>query len=696
MSTPTEPTISASGIADLAAKGNRSTVSNWRRRYPDFPQPVAGSAASPLFNLAEVQAWLRQHGRSTQPVNPARSLAGVLTQWQDRVPAESRSEVAASMITLRHLASAAGAGHGPSWRDVINTPAEAQPSTVSAAVAELYHRDPNLTGVLDPLLDAPGALTAGLMRALDGIAPVNDAALIDDLTGLLQRSAAKAAAEHSTAHQLADLLVEAAVPITGTVLDPAAGTGSLLLAAANAAEGDVRLLGQEIDRWAWRLARQRFLVRDLQVDLQCGDSIRHDAFEDTKADVVLLEPPVWPKWDNPQDGFDPRWQFGMPGRHSPMWAWVQHAIWHLAPGGRACVLLPLAASTQGGKDAAIRSELVRRGSLEAVVALPAGVAEQYSGEMSLWVLTPPAEAPRERILLLDASTQTLQARPLGQALAAWHREQRTPDHHKHVAVPVLDLLAPDATLNPVAQVPPELPGGVTDPLRHLQEHAATLSRYRRQLSELPELDFANLRAGTAGTDTVTVGQLLDQGQLALYRGSKVDRDHLGDEGEPVVTAAAVRDPLARLHSHKVPPEAVAGKLTRTEPGDVLVVAEGSKIAARVDPDGGALVVAPVQVLRLGRSWLLREYLAAALTNPLNHRFMTGMGIPRANIKDLEIRLLPPEAQHIVVEHVRQLGMLSILGRGIADIADTVAEMLIASTGIGAVTPYTDDDPEDAR
>jgi hypothetical protein len=58
-------TVAAYDIARLAGVG-RAAVSNWRRRYPDFPKPVGGTSASPLYALGEVQAWLTRHGRSYQ------------------------------------------------------------------------------------------------------------------------------------------------------------------------------------------------------------------------------------------------------------------------------------------------------------------------------------------------------------------------------------------------------------------------------------------------------------------------------------------------------------------------------------------------------------------------------------------------------------------------------------------------------
>src|SRR5690606_11777971 len=55
-------TVSAADIARLADDG-RAAVSNWRKRYDDFPRPVGGTATSPAFSLEEVEAWLRRQGK---------------------------------------------------------------------------------------------------------------------------------------------------------------------------------------------------------------------------------------------------------------------------------------------------------------------------------------------------------------------------------------------------------------------------------------------------------------------------------------------------------------------------------------------------------------------------------------------------------------------------------------------------------
>lgn len=54
--------VTAADISRLAGV-TRATVSNWRRRHPDFPSPSGGSSGSPLYERAAVEAWLSARGQ---------------------------------------------------------------------------------------------------------------------------------------------------------------------------------------------------------------------------------------------------------------------------------------------------------------------------------------------------------------------------------------------------------------------------------------------------------------------------------------------------------------------------------------------------------------------------------------------------------------------------------------------------------
>ena len=54
--------LSLADIASLAGV-SRPAVSNWRRRYSDFPTPIQETSAAALFRPTEVQQWMRDHGK---------------------------------------------------------------------------------------------------------------------------------------------------------------------------------------------------------------------------------------------------------------------------------------------------------------------------------------------------------------------------------------------------------------------------------------------------------------------------------------------------------------------------------------------------------------------------------------------------------------------------------------------------------
>ncbi|WP_449484543.1 N-6 DNA methylase [Streptomyces avidinii] len=74
--------MTAAAIARLAGVG-RAAVSNWRRRYPDFPQPVGGDERSPTFSRSEVEEWLKATGKGDQLATAGRTDTGTQRVQQD-------------------------------------------------------------------------------------------------------------------------------------------------------------------------------------------------------------------------------------------------------------------------------------------------------------------------------------------------------------------------------------------------------------------------------------------------------------------------------------------------------------------------------------------------------------------------------------------------------------------------------------
>jgi len=146
----------------------------------------------------------------------------------------------------------------------------------------------------------------------------------------------------------------------------------------------------------------------------------------------------------------------------------------------------------------------------------------------------------------------------------------------------------------------------------------------------------------------------------------------------------VRNPHRLEDRRRVDPQTLDREPTLTQPGDILVLTQGPKIATYIDREGGAIAAWPVQIVRLGRSWITSEFLAASLTSHMNERFLSGATIQRASIKDLEVAFIDPEEQVALVEYLSVLDKMSFIGRGMAEVAELTAEWLTASVSMGTV------------
>ncbi len=336
---PAGPLVTGSEIARLAGV-TRAAVSNWRRRYDDFPAPSGGSASSPLFDLAEIQAWLAEQ-RKGQDVSEEVRL------WQ----------------VLR----------GAYGDDMIAGLAEAARILADSKSAD------------------SGALPADAVRLLRGLAENSSAgavasALAERFTDSVRRAGSDRVTSPGIVRAVRHFAGE--VGVGATLFDPACGIGTLLLTVGP--ERGPRRLGQESDARSACFGQLRAdLTGVSDVEIVAGDSLRHDRWADLKADLIVCDPPIGDSdWGREELLLDPRWELGTPSRAEGELAWLQHAYAHAAPGGRVLMVMPASvAYRKAGRR--IRAELVRRGILTQVTALPPGVAASHALPVHLWHLRRP-------------------------------------------------------------------------------------------------------------------------------------------------------------------------------------------------------------------------------------------------------------------------------------------------------------------
>ncbi len=330
------PLVTGSEIARLAGV-TRAAVSNWRRRYDDFPAPTGGSANSPLYALAEVQEWLDKQ-RKGQEVSPEVEL------WQAMRAAYGEQMVAGLAEVAEVLAG---------------------------------EREPNL----------PDDVATRVQRLARTEAPVD---LVNGLTERFMDSARRAGSDQVTPERVVRAVCHFGpeLPADARVFDPACGIGVLLLSVAS--KPKMRCFGQEMDADSARFAQLRAdLLGRSGVHIVAGDSLRADEWPDLKADLVVCDPPAGvTEWGREELLLDSRWELGTPSKAEGELAWLQHAYAHTEPGGHVLMVMPASvAYRKAGRR--IRAELVRRGIVRQVVALPPGTATSHALPVHLWCLRRP-------------------------------------------------------------------------------------------------------------------------------------------------------------------------------------------------------------------------------------------------------------------------------------------------------------------
>jgi N-6 DNA Methylase len=696
-------TVRMSGIAELAGVG-RTAVSNWRRRFSDFPPAVGATTNGDLFDLRDVEAWLITHGKIPARVSAQQWLWRALDAARGVDTPERLVEISAAFLTCLHLTTTTSAeteGDVP-WLDsrrLPSLPPDALPQQVLEAAWRLERVYPHLHNVLVPSLQQLRPHHADLVHTLIGLTrEVRVAEVFEALLERRHRWLSRSAGGYWTAHAIVQLVVQLATPRKGYILDPAAGEGGFLLAAAQAS-GDsagIMLAGQEINESTWRLAMQRLVVHDIRADLRLGDSLHSDGFAGMHADWVLCDPPYGRRnWNADRLGADSRWQFGPPTA-SADFAWIQHTIAHLREGGRGLVLLPAGTLYRGGPDGRIRAELLRRGAVEAVITLSRSFAASSVPALALWVVRRPGSAGSGRpILLVNAAGATstgeegsAAAEQIDRIVGVWQTWTQAPDAFTPVAglatvVPVLDLLAADAAVIPARWIPPP-PQQSESPLRGLERAREGLTTALTKLSACGDIPL-QVAASQPTEQQWRIGDLIASNVVSLQTGTRIRAEDLQPHGIPVIGAAELRARGAIRKPRFVDPDLLTSRPELTRPGDVVVLAEGNQgIIATVDERGGHLIVYPCQGLRPHQDWLDPYVVAAFLQSHTNAMMSGGTVIRRANLPDLRLPRLTMQEQASLSQSLQELARERRLAIEMTEAVDHLTQRLVDGIAGGAL------------
>lgn len=207
------------------------------------------------------------------------------------------------------------------------------------------------------------------------------------------------AGQFRTPRHIIDFIVDVLNPTKDDkVLDPACGTGGFLVSTYNHileqhdGKNDPKkkekpltpderkklmanLEGYDIDPTMVRIAQVNMYLHQFKnPQIFQYDSLTSEDRWNDKFDIILANPPFM----SPKGGIKPHNKFGIASNRSEV-LFVDYIINHLRPKGRAGIIVPEGIIFQSGVAyKALRKNLVEKG-LYAVVSLPSGVFQPYSG-----------------------------------------------------------------------------------------------------------------------------------------------------------------------------------------------------------------------------------------------------------------------------------------------------------------------------
>ena len=206
-------------------------------------------------------------------------------------------------------------------------------------------------------------------------------------------------------------LVEVLQPFKGRVYDPCCGSGGMFVQSAKFVENhsgninDISIYGQDSNPTTWKLAQMNLAIRGIEPDLgkYAADTFLDDQHPTMRADYIMANPPFnLSNWGAEQLKDDVRWQYGMPPAGNANFAWLQHMIYHLAPGGRmGMVLANGSLSSQSGGEGEIRKNIVNADLVDCIIAMPTQLFYTTQIPVSLWFISKRKKQP-SKTLFIDA------------------------------------------------------------------------------------------------------------------------------------------------------------------------------------------------------------------------------------------------------------------------------------------------------
>jgi type I restriction enzyme M protein len=292
--------------------------------------------------------------------------------------------------------------------------------SLRGTLPRLYNRDnidQRRLGELIDLFNSARFSRQGEHRARDLMGEVYEYFL-----GSFARAEGKRGGEFFTPPSVVKVIVEVLEPHRGRVYDPCCGSGGMFVQTEKFIyehEGDpkdIAVFGQEANEETWRMAKMNLAIHGIDnkgLGARWGDTFARDQHADVPMDFVMANPPFNIK-DWARNVEDPRWKYGVPPANNANYAWIQHILSKLAPGGRAGVVMAngsMSSNSNGEGD--IRAQIVEADLVSCMIALPTQLFRSTGIPVCLWFFAKDKTAGKQGSVDRTGQVLFIDARNLG-------------------------------------------------------------------------------------------------------------------------------------------------------------------------------------------------------------------------------------------------------------------------------------------
>ncbi len=376
-----------------------------------------------------------------------------------------------------------------------------------------------------------------------------------------------------------------------TAYDPTCGSGSLLLKVAAQAGKHITLEGQEMDVTTAGLARMNMILHDFPTaSIMTGNTLSDPKFKDGEQlrtyDYVVANPPfsvkTWSTGLTPANDPYQRFAWGEPPAKQGDYAFLLHIIRSMKGTGKGACILPHGVLFRGNAEAVIRRQLVRSGTLKAIIGLPANLFYGTGIPACVLVLDKANASTRTGVFMIDASKgyikdgnkNRLREQDIHRIVDTFTRQADTPRYARMVPLAEIADAKNDFNLNlpryidssdpeDLQDIDAHLRGGIPerdldDPLGALAAYWQVLPGVRTGLFESAgrpgyvrlKLPLSAIKPAILGHTEFTAFNRTATQRFAQWRAAAAQRlAAFGQDGHPKALIATIAEELLATFEH---------------------------------------------------------------------------------------------------------------------------------------------------